>query len=102
MKIIKARFIGTDSLGYKHNQVYHLIFKELGFIEAKIKGHEIEIWRTETEKESISRTGYCPYSSMTAFLLNWQVAPQLELVVEEHFVHIDARPLTDVKERTKN
>lgn len=79
MKLLRARFIGLDgSLGYKKNLDYILVFKELGWIESFFKGHKIEIWRAEhIQGESV--TGYCPYRSMTTFLLNWELYPTFEL-----------------------
>lgn len=55
---MKARFIGTDSLGYKNGRVYDLIVK---FDHPE---YPLAIRRQDG-------TGFCPYSSGTAFFRNW-------------------------------
>lgn len=53
--IIKATFIGTDSLGYE-------------------KGKKYELKISNLQGVSISRldgTGKCPYQSLSAFFRNW-------------------------------
>jgi len=83
MQFIRAKFIGRDgSLGYKTGITYDLIFEQLSFLEALFTGHKIRIWRMNSVSDAKSRTGYCIYGSMTAFLLNWNVIPDQRMVFE--------------------
>ena len=50
---IKAKFIGTNSLGYENGKTYHL----------KIFGASIQ---------RIDGTGNCIYHSLKSFLSNWE------------------------------
>jgi hypothetical protein len=58
---IKAKFIGTDSLGYKHNQDYILNIREQGSMTIKRE----------------SGLGVCKYNSLSAFLRNWNLIVKL-------------------------
>lgn len=50
---IKAKFVGKDSLGYVHGQEYELLVERHSIVKRAEGG------------------GTCPYSSIGAFLANW-------------------------------
>lgn len=89
MKLIQARFIGNNSLGYVQGRTYLLIFKERGFWERFFdtwSHHKIEIWRANSKNIDVKNmtyrglTGFCIYTNMTTFLYNWSIEPQVKLV----------------------
>lgn len=54
--IIKAKFTGSNSLGYEHGKEYELRIKNtLAISIVRLDG-----------------TGYCKYGSLPAFLKNWK------------------------------
>ena len=54
--IIKAKFTGSNSLGYEHGKEYELRIKNtLAIAIVRLDG-----------------TGYCKYGSLVAFLSNWK------------------------------
>lgn len=55
MITIKATFTGTNSLGYEQGKEYDLLINE---------NHGISVKR-------VDGTGKCPYTSLFAFLKNW-------------------------------
>lgn len=63
---LKARFIGRDSLGYKHGKVYQLFVYDFDWFHKLINRWSIEVKRTDG-------TGFCPYRSLFTFLDNWEV-----------------------------
>ena len=70
---IKAKFKGSDSLGYVNGKNYVLDFK-LDTWERKEVIEIREIIKEDAPCTMTIRTdSYCPYSSLKAFLNNWQV-----------------------------
>lgn len=68
MKIkIKAKFIGRNSLGYVHNNVYDLDIIDSGFHMGGSQGSSITI-------RSSSGEGACQYSRIEMFFRNWEVS----------------------------
>lgn len=65
MKVIKAKFIGTDSLGYKHNQYYTIVLCQVSLMTWLFNGWQIEIRRVDDSRV------FCPYKNMETFLQNW-------------------------------
>lgn len=61
---LKARFIGSDSLGYKHNVPYSIFFG------VNPNG---SLW-IERQHKSCDIDGYCLYGSFESFLRNWEVS----------------------------
>lgn len=60
---VRARFIGKDSLGYKHFNIYELyVWIENGFIVV----------------ERLDHVGRCPYSTIESFVSNWQIVYRSE------------------------
>lgn len=62
-KIIRARFIGRNSLGYKRGEIYTLKVNDriiMGFENAEVV----------IEREN--GYGICPYQTMEAFNKNWE------------------------------
>jgi hypothetical protein len=63
---IKAKFKGKNSLGYENGKTYNLLFhteKDIIYIKQVVINIPL-----------ITRnSSYCPYSSLRAFLNNWQV-----------------------------
>ncbi len=65
---IKAKFKGTDSLGYVNGENYWLFFGMTPALK--------QIWITQisdTTDNSIRNGSFCLYDSLKAFLNNWQV-----------------------------
>ena len=58
---IKAKFIGTSSLGYESNKIYNLELKEYKSMSVQRENGE----------------GYCEYESLSAFLRNWNLISRL-------------------------
>lgn len=55
-------------MGYTTEFIYKLVFKDnTGKL---FKRYPVEIWRAT---HSGASQGYCPYSSMSAFLENWEI-----------------------------
>lgn len=53
--VIQAKFIGTNSLGYEHGTEYQLILSN----------------NSGTSIRKMDGTGLCVYTSLSAFLKNW-------------------------------
>lgn len=65
--LFKAKFIGKNSLGYVHGKTYLLYAHPITIFEL-IRGWQVIISRAD------GSGGYCPYSSLVAFLNNWECA----------------------------
>lgn len=65
MKVIKAKFIGTNSLGYEHGKYYTLVLYKADFLRRLLYGWDLEIRRVDDSR------GYCPYKNIDTFLANW-------------------------------
>lgn len=61
---IKAKFKGSNSLGYVNGENYWLLFQ--------CSGGYLSICRMDNDT-NLTTGGYCPYTSLKAFLNNWQV-----------------------------
>ncbi len=60
---IKAKFKGSDSLGYINGENYHLVFS--------VDEYGEYIWIVPDKRHINCQS--CPYSTLKAFLNNWQV-----------------------------
>jgi hypothetical protein len=67
MKLIRATFIGRDTLGYKHGETYVLWIEALSWPI----GSDIRIHRLDSE-------GWCPYRNILTFLENWTDIQNME------------------------
>lgn len=61
--MIKAKFIGQDSMGFIHDRVYDLNTR---IQEFQMYGFCLVVYDQNS-------SAYCPYGSLEAFLNNWQV-----------------------------
>ena len=75
---MKYRFIGRDSLGYKHGRIYDIrVMQPADWYHplTKVAGNSplaivrIRPWFIEL----FFGNGYCPYQTVEAFVANWQV-----------------------------
>jgi hypothetical protein len=63
---VKAKFIGTDSVGFIHNNIYEMILNDLPYIG---KGIHIEAKSISGKKTRLR----CEYNNWESFIPNWEI-----------------------------